>query len=713
MMHKLFISTVLLTIILSVNAQQTNTYYPSGKLESSGILINGKKEGEWKWYFENGKISIVGKFKADNEEGVWKWFHSNGVVWASGIFLGGKATGNWKRFDRNGKYLTLKYIDSLEYFSKSSYQLGEYLSSNTYIGFHHNGKREGRWKEFSNYGKLLLDCWYTNGNRNGFYKEYFEEYAYTTEGNYINGIRVGNWKWIDKSGKIIQIGNFKNGLKDGFWRELSENENLFTNGYYLDGKKNGNWIENYESDKTFKGSYKNGKYDGICTWYYANGKILSKGLYKEGVLIGDWKNYFENGSVNEVGLVKGGDQIDWKFYYENGKLKEEGSSFNGYKQGEWKEYYENGILRSTGRFKNDIQTGLWKYYHENGNLWKSGIQNSYAEDGEWKYYLSNGELDSVGNFISAIPKDTDTLIKGRLSEGIVAYAIGNKMGFMDSAGNILLSHEKGFDYLGVLPYFNEGKCMFFERLPNPQNRYFNISVHDYDYFGFINKDFKIIIPAFFPILDLFCQDFIATFTDGFSVVPSPKEPPYDFPFIIIDSIGQKVYETFTYNYGCYAACINHPIITEGIIVRNSEASTPGFLKSAYEFFELSTGRSFTIENCSLAGPFSEGLSVIEVDYEYLTFIDRSGKVVLDKKFYTVKKGSGKISDYHGGNGCDRLGGFVDGRMLVHHFENEGYGRELLSLVDKSGNIILSKPVVESVYELYDDQQFTKYHYNFK
>ena len=128
--------------------------------------------------------------------------------------------------------------------------------------------------------------------------------------------------------------------------------------------------------------------------------------------------------------------------------------------------------------------------------------------------------------------------------------------------------------------------------------------------------------------------------------------------------------------------------------------------------DVKTGKSFSVENCTIAGPFSEGIAAIEIDYAYITFINKIGKTIHDKKFYTVKRGSGNISLYHAVNGCDRLGGFVNGKILIHHFENNGYGREVISLVDTKGNILLSKPVKESLYDLYSDEDFAKYKFDF-
>ena len=66
-----------------------------------------------------------------------------------------------------------------------------------------------------------------------------------------------------------------------------------------DGKINGlvtYWYENGE--KKSEGTYKNGKKDGLFTWWYVNGKKEYEGTYKNGRKI-SVKEWNEDGSVKE------------------------------------------------------------------------------------------------------------------------------------------------------------------------------------------------------------------------------------------------------------------------------------------------------------------------------------------------------------------------------------------------------------------------------
>ena len=64
--------------------------------------------------------------------------------------------------------------------------------------------------------------------------------------------------------------------------------------YYENGQKKG------------EGNYKEGKQDGLWTWWDENGKKKREGNYKEGKLDGLWTHWYENGQKKSEGTVKEG-----------------------------------------------------------------------------------------------------------------------------------------------------------------------------------------------------------------------------------------------------------------------------------------------------------------------------------------------------------------------------------------------------------------------
>ncbi len=86
-----------------------------------------------------------------------------------------------------------------------------------------------------------------------------------------------------------------------------------------------------------KGSYKEGKKDGVWEYYYKNGQIKEKGSFKEG---------------KEDGV--------WELYYENGQLEYRGSYKKGYWEGVCEQYNDNGQLKYKGSYKDGEMEGVWE-----------------------------------------------------------------------------------------------------------------------------------------------------------------------------------------------------------------------------------------------------------------------------------------------------------------------------------------------------------------
>ncbi|WP_337872059.1 hypothetical protein [Ignavibacterium sp.] len=78
-------------------------YFPNGKIEMKGKLVNDKNEGEWKYYLPDGTLQTVGFFKGDVPDSIWTWYYQIGKVFEVGRFDSGVKIGEWKTFDENGK----------------------------------------------------------------------------------------------------------------------------------------------------------------------------------------------------------------------------------------------------------------------------------------------------------------------------------------------------------------------------------------------------------------------------------------------------------------------------------------------------------------------------------------------------------------------------------------------------------------------------------
>ena len=274
---------------------------------------------------------------------------------------------------------------------------------------------------------------------------------------------------------------------------------------------------------------------------------------------------------------------------------------------------------------------------------------------------------------------------GRLSEGIRVYVDQNlKMGFMDQYYNKLTGPI--FDYPSSMvydiPFFSEGLCVFYEKQASEEVKIYK---EDERYkYGFINKNFQVVITAKFPLYNFYCDNTPPYFSAERAIVNSPYKNDYeqDNGFILIDKKGKQLGKEFDYSIGVTAACIHFPEITENLIAYQGE--------KGYGYLDASTGLSSISASFSNAGPFSEGLALVEVDGKYLTIIDRSGKPVISQKFYIVKNGSKSPSLYSNYFGDARLNGFIYGELLIQYFDQGGTGEHVHALIDKTGKIIKKK-----------------------
>ena len=114
-----------------------------------------------------------------------------------------------------------------------------------------NGERNGKGKEYSEYGELIFEGEYLNGKRNGKGKEYSKYDCLVFEGEYLNGKRIGRGK------------------------EYKEFSLIFEGEYLNDKKWNGRL---YTEDNNIKYELNNGK--GFLLEYDRD-----KGIYYEGEFI--------------------------------------------------------------------------------------------------------------------------------------------------------------------------------------------------------------------------------------------------------------------------------------------------------------------------------------------------------------------------------------------------------------------------------------------
>ena len=119
--------------------------------------------------------------------------------------------------------------------------------------------------------------------------------------------------------------------------------------------------------KEFEGSYKDGKKDGLYTYWHED-VLMYEGTYKDGKEDGLWTKWYVNGQKNWEGTYKEGQTIDglWTRWYENGQKNYEGTSKNGKREGLWTDYYENGQKMTVRTYNDGKLMNSEKCWDKNG-----------------------------------------------------------------------------------------------------------------------------------------------------------------------------------------------------------------------------------------------------------------------------------------------------------------------------------------------------------
>lgn len=110
------------------------------------------------------------------------------------------------------------------------------------IGFFHNGKRQGVWRDYYHDGSLALETHFEDDLCQGLWRQwYFGIDQLSEECYYKNSVRHGAWRKWHKNGVLAVEGHYENDLHQGLWREWHSNGQLKVEGNYKDDLRQGVW----------------------------------------------------------------------------------------------------------------------------------------------------------------------------------------------------------------------------------------------------------------------------------------------------------------------------------------------------------------------------------------------------------------------------------------------------------------------------------------
>jgi antitoxin component YwqK of YwqJK toxin-antitoxin module len=375
------------------NNKEGNAYifFPDGSVQQTIFYNNGKKEGLAKEYDNDGTVITLLEYSNDflisrqrinrtdskgNKQGEWKDFYPDGIIKAEMTYRDDMLHGYYKEYDTRGRLsFTMLYQEGSIVKSRvedepdievvNRYDQNGRLIYNGYfrndipVGIHREYGSDGRVANAFVYNDkgLLISEGIVNeaGNRNGRWKDLYEDGSVKAEGQYTDNRRTGIWRFYNVEGKVEQTGSFNNDRPDGIWKWYYENGALLREEEYFQGQRDGSFIE-----------------------YSPVGEIIATGTYSDGEKNAEWK--YRSGDNNEEGkYIIGLRDGTWRSYYPGEKLRFRGNYIQGNPDGQHLYFYENGRMKEEQHYRTGLRVKTWKKYDEEGNLI---LTITYRDDAE-------------------------------------------------------------------------------------------------------------------------------------------------------------------------------------------------------------------------------------------------------------------------------------------------------------------------------------------
>ncbi|MCG8477317.1 MAG: hypothetical protein MI784_17765, partial [Cytophagales bacterium] len=352
----------------------------SGHVIAAGRVANGKKDGKWLYYgahntprvqarFEDGKlhgrymqyypasasIQVIAFFENGLLQGDYLQFLENGNIAYKGYYKENRKSGNWTEYVEGLEVSVAPYKNGkIEgEFVVKSLETGKKIESYSYVA----GEKNGTYRRYNHYGKLLTSGLYENGKRSGTWKNYHygkhvsSEYSFNTAGE-IHGDSLAYFN----NGELKARKNFVNGRPAGSCYDKHSPKIFALKATYSpEHELTGEYLENHSNGMTkTEGFYKEGKKQGVWKSYDIEGSLLALGSYKNGQKDGLWKNFSTKGVLLSEGKYQRGVPCgQWFFYHDNGKIQSLGSfSEHGGRVGVWGNFYSTGTLMQENRWEN-------------------------------------------------------------------------------------------------------------------------------------------------------------------------------------------------------------------------------------------------------------------------------------------------------------------------------------------------------------------------
>lgn len=78
-------------------------YYETGGVIKEGPIKNGNRDGKWQSFYPSGKLQSIGHYVDGKRQDIVETYYENGNLRYEGKFENGKKAGSWVFYDESGK----------------------------------------------------------------------------------------------------------------------------------------------------------------------------------------------------------------------------------------------------------------------------------------------------------------------------------------------------------------------------------------------------------------------------------------------------------------------------------------------------------------------------------------------------------------------------------------------------------------------------------
>lgn len=390
----------------------TTYFYDGGTKSSEGFLKNGQPEGYWKSFYPNGQIKTEGNRENYLLDSTWSFYSEEGKKVVEINYKEGKKNGQRKTFENEKLNRLDNYIDDkIEGFSEQYFESGALKKEIPYK----KDKKEGQGFEFNEEGRIISLLTYKAdvltkkrtinqidklGQKQSSWMVFYKNRALKIEGPYINDLKNGYWKYYTSSGNLIKVEKWIMGVLQENAEEVAKVEIV----QKLNPKT---------GELAFKGSYRNGKEEGVHRTYDENGNVISSKIYENGIVLfegivddqgrkqGTWKEFYPTGELKSKGDYKDNLKIrKWEYYFIDGKIEQVGNYLRGRAEGEWTWFYPNKQILRQEEYVDGFRDGPFVEYSDTGSVITKGGFIEGLRDGFWIYQLN--DYREEGNYFDGL-----------------------------------------------------------------------------------------------------------------------------------------------------------------------------------------------------------------------------------------------------------------------------------------------------------------------